>query len=303
MEVDCIEKSDSKRNGKRSPSESIAQRIQQSFVVLNDMSQYVSLLLTIIRREQQLRKNDYKILVFFPASRLARFFHQFFTLGDACSGSAAANNDPADNLWEIHSRMSQSSRARASNSFRNARRGVLFSSDVSARGLDYPDITLVVQLGAPASMQDYTHRIGRTGRAGQAGKCILVLLPFENQMKDIICGKESIEEDRELSMWLRGDGDEGFSSKFPSLLEICQDDLESTLMKIKSGHKSLTPSAEAAYKAFLVHYASKGTSSKGKKSSDTAPSGILEYAAGFANATGLAGVPELDATVASRIGL
>ena len=54
--------------------------------------------------------------------------------------------------------------------FRAARCGVLLSSDVSARGVDYPDVTLVLQLGSPSSTEQYIHRLGRTGRAGKRGR-------------------------------------------------------------------------------------------------------------------------------------
>ena len=50
---------------------------------------------------------------------------------------------------EIHSRKSQSHRTKVSDQFRGSSCGVLVSSDVSARGVDYPDVTLVIQVGHP----------------------------------------------------------------------------------------------------------------------------------------------------------
>ena len=93
-----------------------------------------------------------------PAGRLVRFFSQLFNVGLGIP------------VFEIHSRMSQASRNRASNSFREARRGILFTSDVSARGIDYPRVSLVLQYGAPANKDSYIHRLGRTARAGNKGK-------------------------------------------------------------------------------------------------------------------------------------
>ena len=43
---------------------------------------------------------------------------------------------------------------------------LLFTSDVSARGMDYPDVTAVVQVGLPSDRAQYVHRLGRTARAG-----------------------------------------------------------------------------------------------------------------------------------------
>lgn len=60
---------------------------------------------------------------------------------------------------------------------------------VRARGVDYPGVTKVIQVGAPTSRDIYIHRIGRTGRAGKKGEATLVLAPFEkgflNELHDI----------------------------------------------------------------------------------------------------------------------
>mmetsp|Transcript_14726 Transcript_14726/g.40975 ORF Transcript_14726/g.40975 Transcript_14726/m.40975 type:complete len:796 (+) Transcript_14726:1-2388(+) len=305
-------------------------RIEESFAVLENMSQFIPTLLTIIRREKLRNSQNYKILVFFPAGRMVRFLFQFFTIGGIESSSNI--------IWEIHSRMSQSSRSRASSAFRNARNGILFSSDVSARGLDYPDVSLVVQMGAPSTDQDYIHRIGRTGRAGQVGRSLLVLLPFERHKKEPQQqqsrqpkkGKRrrqgktsyrydsSIQKDRQLSLWLEGknefhsdddDADDddtndtrGASFLSKSLYQQCEDDLESTRLKVRSGHVVLTPGAEAAYKTFLAHYAGskqqqqQQTSGKRKAATNELlqPPRILAHAQDFARGTGLTDAPELD---------
>jgi superfamily II DNA/RNA helicase len=55
---------------------------------------------------------------------------------------------------------------------------VLFSSDVSARGVDYPDVTFILQVGLTERKQ-YIHRLGRTARAGKEGSGLLLLCNFE----------------------------------------------------------------------------------------------------------------------------
>ncbi|KAH8934145.1 hypothetical protein BDL97_18G067700 [Sphagnum fallax] len=94
------------------------------------------------------------------------------------------------NTLEIHSRKSQVFRTRVSDEFRKSRGGVImFTSDVSARGVDYPDVTLVVQVGTPSGREQYIHRLGRTGRAGKEGQGVLLLMPWEEvflrSLKDI----------------------------------------------------------------------------------------------------------------------
>lgn len=82
-------------------------------------------------------------------------------------------------IFELHSKKSQQQRTRISDQFRRARSGILFTSDVSARGVDYPGVSLVLQIGVPSSREQYIHRLGRTGRAGKDGEGIIMLAPFE----------------------------------------------------------------------------------------------------------------------------
>lgn len=61
-------------------------------------------------------------------------------------------------ISEIHSRKSQSQRNAAAEAFKVAQSGILFSSDVTARGMDFPHVTTVVQIGLPANAEQYIHR-------------------------------------------------------------------------------------------------------------------------------------------------
>jgi ATP-dependent RNA helicase DeaD len=76
--------------------------------------------------------------------------------------------------------LSQSQRTRALEAFRSGVVDVLVSTDVAARGLDVPDISLVIQVDLPKDPNDYTHRSGRTGRAGRKGRSLL-LVPIRAQ--------------------------------------------------------------------------------------------------------------------------
>jgi ATP-dependent RNA helicase MSS116 len=55
-------------------------------------------------------------------------------------------------VFEMHSRMSQPARTKATDGFRKAGAGVMFASDVIARGIDFPNVTAVVQLGAASAV-------------------------------------------------------------------------------------------------------------------------------------------------------
>jgi len=66
--------------------------------------------------------------------------------------------------------MSQNQRDRAMNGFRNRRFGILVATDIAARGIDVEKVSHVVNFDMPGTPDAYTHRIGRTGRAGCEGK-------------------------------------------------------------------------------------------------------------------------------------
>lgn len=69
----------------------------------------------------------------------------------------------------IHGNKTQSQRQRALRSFKEASESVLIATDVASRGLDIPNVHLVVNFDQPQTHDSYIHRIGRTGRAGQGG--------------------------------------------------------------------------------------------------------------------------------------
>eukprot|EP00392_Amoebophrya_sp_AT5.2_P005693 g5703.t1 len=130
------------------------------------------------RLAAELRANptSYRVLVFFPTARMTQFFAAFFR---------ELLRFP---VLEIHSRKDAHQRLRVSSEFAKGRAGILFSSDVSARGMDYPDVTLVLQFCAPHSFDQYVHRIGRTARAGKTGRAHLLLSHFEQKFADLLRG-------------------------------------------------------------------------------------------------------------------
>ena len=118
----------------------------------------------------------HKVVVFFTTARLTQFYAELFTL-------------LGEPVLEMHSRLSQSRRTKVSDQFREGSNVVMFSSDVSARGLDYPDVSSVIQVGMPSDRAQYIHRLGRTARAGKGGMGVLVLNDFERgflrEVKDL----------------------------------------------------------------------------------------------------------------------
>lgn len=74
----------------------------------------------------------------------------------------------------LHGDISQSQRERTLSGFRDGQFNILVATDVAARGLDVPNVDLVVHYELPNSSEIFVHRSGRTGRAGKKGTAILV---------------------------------------------------------------------------------------------------------------------------------
>ena len=86
----------------------------------------------------------------------------------------------------IHGNKSQSARTRALSSFKSGDLQVLVATDIAARGLDIDELPHVVNFELPNVAEDYVHRIGRTGRAGNEGKAVsLVCVDEHGLLKNI----------------------------------------------------------------------------------------------------------------------
>jgi ATP-dependent RNA helicase DDX10/DBP4 len=68
---------------------------------------------------------------------------------------------------------------------------VLFSTDISARGVDFPAVDWVVQLDCPEDVSTYVHRVGRTARYKSKGNALLMLLKSESKFVENL-GKHNI---------------------------------------------------------------------------------------------------------------
>lgn len=89
-----------------------------------------------------------------------------------CDGLAGDLQQEGFDAVALHGALSQGLRNRRLMALRNGQVQILVATDVAARGIDVPTITHVFNYGLPMKAEDYTHRIGRTGRAGRDGLAI-----------------------------------------------------------------------------------------------------------------------------------
>ncbi|EEC76452.1 hypothetical protein OsI_14162 [Oryza sativa Indica Group] len=109
------------------------------------------------------------------------------TKRDADEVSLALTNSIASEA--LHGDISQHQRERTLNGFRQGKFTVLVATDVAARGLDIPNVDLIIHYELPNDPETFVHRSGRTGRAGKAGTAILM---FTNSQRRTV---RSLERD------------------------------------------------------------------------------------------------------------
>jgi superfamily II DNA/RNA helicase len=100
------------------------------------------------------------------------------------------------NVRDIHGDLDQSQRTQALDAFKRGDVDFLVATDVAARGLDIVSLPCVINYDVPTHADDYVHRTGRTGRAGQEGRAFTLILPEERRYVDAITrltGKEILQ--------------------------------------------------------------------------------------------------------------
>ncbi|KAI8632967.1 ATP-dependent RNA helicase HAS1 [Xylariaceae sp. FL1651] len=138
----------------------------------------------------------------------------------------------------LHGKQKQQKRTNTFFEFRNAERGILFCTDVAARGLDIPAVDWVIQYDPPDEPRSYIHRVGRTARGSNGqGRSLLFLHPSEaGFLSHLKNAKVPVVE---------------FEFPANKILNI-----QSQLEKLLSKNYYLAQSAKTAFKAYYQAYAS-----------------------------------------------
>ncbi|CAM8937179.1 unnamed protein product [Rhodiola kirilowii] len=231
--------------------------VRQSYLVAPHQQQF-EMFLHLLNKHCSERVN-YKVIVFCTTAMMTSLMYLLL-------------REMKMNVREIHSRKPQLCRTRVSDEFKESTRLILVTSDVSSRGMNYPDVTLVMQVGVPPDREHYIHRLGRTGREGKDGEGILLLAPWEeyflNEIRDLPLDK----------------------CPLPPLEPNMNRKLEEALSKIDPSVK------ESAYHAWLGYYNSIREISRDKTT-------LAELANQFSQSIGLQKSPPLFRKTALKMGL
>ncbi|KAL2827556.1 P-loop containing nucleoside triphosphate hydrolase protein [Aspergillus cavernicola] len=139
-------------------------KLQQHYIV-TPLAQKLDILWSFIRSNLKT-----KTIVFLSSGKQVRFVYESFR-----------RMQPGVPLLHLHGRQKQGGRLDITTRFSQAQHAVLFSTDVSARGLDFPAVDWVIQLDCPEDADTYIHRVGRTARYERDGRAVLFLDPSEEK--------------------------------------------------------------------------------------------------------------------------
>jgi len=168
------------------------ERIPQHVVFGKGLQNQIPIIMEIANKAIDAHKKDpennppFKAIVYFGSTaEVAMTFEAFSKMRDPDQPRSIFSAHPLDpcRIFQMHGKLQQGQRTRESQGFRTSESAILFSSDVTARGMDFPDVSHVIQIGLPKSSDDYVHRIGRTGRAGKSGQGWLIL--NDDERRDI----------------------------------------------------------------------------------------------------------------------
>jgi len=145
------------------------QKLIQNYLVC-ELHEKMDVLWSFIKRH--LRK---KTLVFVSSQKQVRFIFEAFR-----------RLRPGIPLMHLHGRMSQQRRMLTYYDFVKRPQAVMFATDIAARGLDFHAIDWIVQVDCPENVDTYIHRVGRTARYEAGGRALLILLPSELKMVELL---------------------------------------------------------------------------------------------------------------------
>lgn len=144
--------------------------VTQHSVIIPTVADTYTSLYALLLQEYELAPDNFKVIVFGTTANNVALMHGVFS-------NLFANKAQ---VFQLQSRLSQNIRTRTTNEYKAAKAGIMFASDVIGRGMDFPNVSLVIQVGLPSNGEQYVHRVGRTARAGNEGRAVILLTQRES---------------------------------------------------------------------------------------------------------------------------
>ncbi len=147
-----------------SPQATPAQTVNQQLYHVPNIKTKINLLKTLLAKPDDITK----LLIFCKTRVTAEDVYKFLT-----------RKFGEKEVKVLHANKGQNTRINSINAFKNDEVKILVATDVASRGIDVSDVSHVINFDVPFVIEDYVHRIGRTGRALQSGEAITFCTPSE----------------------------------------------------------------------------------------------------------------------------
>ena len=184
------------------------------FVHVGHLDQKINMLFNFLKLNSKC-----KIIVFMSSCKQVRYFYELFR-----------KLQLSNSFISLHGRQKQLSRTKSFYAFSKKQHAVLFSTDISSRGLDFPSVDWVIHFDCPENLEVYIHRSGRTARCQSKGSSLLLLIPQEKGFLDVLSSKGH------------------FLSTFTS---ICSIDIVPKIQQICSQHQSIKYLGQRAFVTYI----------------------------------------------------
>ncbi|WVZ98633.1 hypothetical protein U9M48_044043 [Paspalum notatum var. saurae] len=149
----------------------------------------LAVLLTVLKSLFE-RQVSQKVVVFLSTCDSVDFHHTVLSQLEWSSGPQLDMDKKKKFLsckvFRLHGNMEQDDRKKSFLGFGSEKSAILVSTDIAARGLDFPKVKYIIQYDSPGEASEYVHRVGRTARIGEKGEALLFLQPIElDYLKDL----------------------------------------------------------------------------------------------------------------------
>jgi len=179
---------------------------------------------------------------------------------DSQSTGLLGDNFP---IYRLHGNVPQKNRQTIFAEFSAAQKGVLFCTDVAARGLDLPQIDWILQYDPPCETTDYVHRCGRTARKGKAGSALLFLLPSESDYTGLLASHGLITKGMSLQRLFTDMVTHlPASTKFKNAEEMAAVIIQRRLENTVDGCQPLLMASRQAFRSHIRAYTTHSSESK-----------------------------------------
>jgi ATP-dependent RNA helicase DDX55/SPB4 len=150
-------------------TQEIPKQLMQYYISLESIKSKLPLMINMIKKRMYSSK---KMMIFFATCNAVDYYSIVLPKYFEKEGIFI-------NFFKLHSKITQKKRKGEYKKFVASDSGILLTTDLSARGIDVPNVDLILQFDPPKNEEVYIHRVGRTARVGSAGDSILFLTKTE----------------------------------------------------------------------------------------------------------------------------